>query len=150
MQHTGSSSPLGATVVAGGVNFSLFSRSATGVELLLFDWEDDARPARVLHLDPAANRTYHYWHVYVPGVQPGQMYGYRVAGPSDPANGMRFDPAKVLLDPYGRGVVVPKAYSRDAARQSTDSGPCGFVAKPVRLEAGAQLDARAMQDHPAV
>src|SRR5215813_13119392 len=121
MQHTGHSSPLGATVVAGGVNFSLFSRSATGVELLLFDREDDARPARVMHLDPAANRTYHYWHVCVPGVQPGQIYGYRVAGPCDPAHGMRFDPAKVLLDPYGRGVVVPKAYSRDAARQAGDN-----------------------------
>jgi glycogen operon protein len=59
MQHTSHSSPLGATVVDGGVNFSLFSRSATGVELLFFDREDDARPARVIHFDPVANRTYH-------------------------------------------------------------------------------------------
>jgi glycogen operon protein len=88
--------------------------------LLLFDRDDDARPARVLRLDPAVNRTYHYWHVCVPGVQPGQLYGYRVTGPSDPAHGMRFDPAKVLLDPYGRGVVVPKNYSRAAARQAGD------------------------------
>src|SRR4029434_11030748 len=117
----GRSAPLGATVVANGVNFSLFSRSATGVELLLFDRDDDARPARVLRLDPAVNRTYHYWHVCVPGVKPGQIYGYRVAGPSDPANGMRFDSAKVLLDPYGRGVVVPKHYSRDSARQAVDN-----------------------------
>jgi len=121
MPHAGHSSPLGATVVAGGVNFSLFSRSATGVELLLFDRDDDARPARVLHLDPVANHTYHYWHMCVPGVQPGQLYGYRVAGPSAPTHGLRFDPAKVLLDPYGRGVVVPKAYSRDAARQAGDN-----------------------------
>jgi isoamylase len=119
--NAGHSSPLGATVVDGGVNFSLFSRGATGVELLLFDREDDARPARVMRLDPAANRTYHYWHVCMPGIRPGQLYGYRVAGPSDPANGMRFDPAKVLLDPYGRGVVVPKNYSRDAARQADDN-----------------------------
>ena len=73
--HAGHSSPLGATVVDGGVNFSLFSRSATGVELLLFDRDDDARPARVMRLDPAANRTYHCWHVCMPGVQPGQLYG---------------------------------------------------------------------------
>jgi isoamylase len=119
--NAGHSSPLGATVVDGGVNFSLFSRGATGVELLLFDREDDARPARVMRLDPAANRTYHYWHVCMPGIRPGQLYGYRVAGPSDPASGMRFDPAKVLLDPYGRGVVVPKNYSRDAARQADDN-----------------------------
>src|SRR4030095_5865887 len=118
---TGRSSPLGATVVDGGVNFSLFSRSATGVELLLFDREDDARPARVLRLDPTTHRTYHYWHVGVPGIRPGQLYGYRVAGPSDPAHGLRFDPAKVLLDPYGRGVVVPKNYSRAAARQAGDN-----------------------------
>jgi len=119
--NAGHSWPLGATVVDGGINFSVFSRSATGVELLLFDREDDARPARMMRLDPAANRTYHYWHVCVPGIRSGQLYGYRVAGPYDPANGIRFDPAKVLLDPYGRGVVVPKNYSRDAARQAGDN-----------------------------
>ncbi len=108
----GQSSPLGATVTSGGVNFSLFSRTATGVELLLFDREDDAVPARIISLDPASNHTYHYWHVYVPGVQAGQIYGYRVAGPVAPERGLRFDASKVLLDPYGRGVVVPKNYSR--------------------------------------
>ena len=75
------------------------------------------RPSRVIRIDPATNRTYHYWHVFVPGVRPGQLYGYRVDGPSDPASGLRFDPAKVLLDPYGRGVVVPKDYDREAARR---------------------------------
>jgi isoamylase len=114
-------SPLGATVVDGGVNFSLFSRSAAGVDLLLFDRDDDARPARVIPIDPITNRTYHYWHVFVPDVRPGQIYGYRVQGPFDPASGMRFDPSKVLLDPYGRGVVVPKGYSRTAASQSGDN-----------------------------
>jgi len=108
-------------VLPGGVNFSVFSRGASGVELLLFDREDDARPTRVIPIDPAANRTYHYWHVFVPGVRPGQTYGYRAHGGWDPANGMRFDPTKVLLDPYGRAVVVPKSYSRDAARLKTDN-----------------------------
>jgi isoamylase len=117
----GRSSPLGATVGDGGVNFSLFSRSATGMELLFFDRVDDARPERVIHLDPSTNRSYHYWHVFVPGVQPGQLYGYRVQGPFDPGSGLRFDPAKVLLDPYGRGVVVPRNYSRDAARLEGDN-----------------------------
>jgi len=119
--NAGHSSPLGATVVDGGVNFSLFSRSATGVELLLFDREDDARPARVISIDPATNRTYHYWHIFVPGVKAGQIYGYRAKGAFDPPNGMRFDPGKVLLDPYGRGTVVPKNYSRDAARLKGDN-----------------------------
>ena len=116
VSDAGKSSPLGATTLAAGVNFSLFSRSATGVELLLFDREDDSRPGGVIPIDPALNRTYHYWHVFVPGVRPGQIYGYRAQGPYDPANGMRFDPAKVLLDPYGRGVVVPNNYSREAVR----------------------------------
>jgi len=117
----GSSSPLGATPSAAGVNFSVFSRHATGVELLLFDRLDDAKAARVVRLDPLVDRTYYYWHVFVPGVRPGQLYAYRVEGPFDTSTGMRFDPSKILLDPYGRGVVVPEAYSRDAARNLGDN-----------------------------
>jgi glycogen operon protein len=71
----------------------------------------------VIVLDPVFNRTYHYWHVFVPGVQPGQIYGYRARGPFDPGQGTRFDHNKVLLDPYGRGVVVPRNYDRIAASQ---------------------------------
>ena len=117
----GQSSPLGATLYPGGANFSVYSKHATGIELLLFDSADDARPSRVLTIDPTTSRTYHYWHVLVPGVKAGQIYGYRVNGPFDPARGMRFDPAKVLVDPYGRGAVVPKNYSRDAARTKGDN-----------------------------
>jgi isoamylase len=135
MHPHGQGSPLGASVVDGGINFSLFSRTAAGVELLLFDREDDARPARVLTFDPAANRTYHYWHVFVAGVLPGQIYGYRVQGPPAPANGLRFDPAKVLLDPYGRGVVVPKNYAREAARQAGDTAATAM--KSVVVDPGA-------------
>jgi glycogen operon protein len=111
--RAGQSAPLGATVAEGGVNFSLFSRAASGVELLLFDRGDDAKPSRVVALDTVANRTYHYWHAFVPEVRPGQIYGYRVRGPSDPA--------KVLLDPYGREVVVPEGYSREAAIRAGDN-----------------------------
>ena len=93
----------------------------TGVELLLFDCVDDDRPERAISIDPATNRTYHYWHVFVPGVKAGQIYGYRVQERFDPPSGMRFDPTKVLLDPYGRGAVVPKNYSRDAARKEGDN-----------------------------
>jgi isoamylase len=119
--ENGSSSPLGATPSPTGVNFSVFSRHATGIELLLFDRVDDSQPARSVQLDPSANRTYYYWHVFVPDVKPGQLYGYRVDGPLDPSNGMRFDPDKVLLDPYGRGVMVPQMYGRDAARRLGDN-----------------------------
>jgi isoamylase len=117
----GQSAPLGADVSPRGVNFSVYSRSASSTELVFFDREDDALPARVLPLDPAANRTGIYWHVFVPGIKPGQLYGYRVRGPFDPASGMRFDRDKVLLDPYGRGVVVPKNYSREIARRKGDN-----------------------------
>jgi glycogen operon protein len=120
-ERAGRSVPPGATVADGGVNFSLFSRSATGVELVFFDRKDDAKPSRLIALDPIANRTYHYWHVFVSGMRPGQIYAYRVSGPSDPANGLRFDPAKVLLDPYGREVVVPDGCSREAASRAGDN-----------------------------
>jgi glycogen operon protein len=106
---------LGATVLPAGVNFSVFSRGASKIDLLFFDREDDPQPSRVFSLDPATNRTYHYWHVFVPGAGPGQIYGFRAHGPFDPANGLRFDPSKVLLDPYGRSVTIPKNYSRIAA-----------------------------------
>ena len=117
----GEPSPLGATVTSEGVNFSLFSRTATGVELLFFDRVDDDKPARVVALDPVANRSYHYWHVFVPKLRAGQLYGYRVQGPSDPDRGLLFRPSKVLLDPYGRGVVVPKGYTPQSACQSADN-----------------------------
>src|ERR1700757_2381427 len=117
----GRSAPLGATVSSDGVNFSLYSRDASGIELLFFDHEDDECPSHVIRLDPTTNRSYHYWHVFVPGLRVGQLYGYRVHGPFDPTNGLRFDPTKVLLDPYGRGVAVPRSYSREAARQKGDN-----------------------------
>ncbi len=131
----GSSSPLGATPSRDGVNFSVYSRHATGVQLLLFNGVDDAHAARVVRLDPAVNRTYHYWHVFVPDVRPGQLYAYRVEGPFDPSNGMRFDATKALLDPYGRGVVVPEAYGRDAARGPGDNA--GTAMKSVVLDVSA-------------
>src|SRR6478672_13754179 len=116
VEGIGRCAPLGATVVAGGINFSVFSRSASAVELLFFDHADDSRPARAIAIDPCTNRIYHYWHTVVPGAQPGQLYGYRVHGPSDHSAGLRFDPGKVLLDPYSRSVAVPKGYSREAAQ----------------------------------
>lgn len=119
--NTGQSAPLGATVCHGGANFSIFSRGAESVELLLFDGEEDARPAQVINLDPVGNRTYHYWHVFVTGVQQGQIYGYRIHGPFEPGKGLRFDGTKVLLDPYGRGIVVPRDYSRLAASRTGEN-----------------------------
>ena len=78
----GRSFPLGATLSAEGANFSVYSKHATGIDLLLFDCVDDDRPKRVISIDPATNRTYHYWHVFVSGVKAGQIYAYRVRGAS--------------------------------------------------------------------
>jgi isoamylase len=118
---SGRSFPVGATLIAGGANFSVFSRSAASIELLFFDRVDDARPSRVIAIDPLTNRTYHYRHVFVPDVQAGQIYGFRAYGPFQPDRGLRFDPSKLLLDPYGRAVAVPKNYSREAARREGDN-----------------------------
>ena len=112
---TGRSFPLGATVLAEGVNFSVFSRQASRVDLLLFDDPAAAHPTRVIELDARTHRTYHYWHAFLPGIRAGQIYAYRADGPFDPGRGLRFDPAKALLDPYGRAVVVPDEYSRRTA-----------------------------------
>jgi len=117
---TGRAAPLGATPSDDGTNFSLFSRTATGVELLLFREIDDPKP-KAIRLDPVVNRTYHYWHVFVPKVRAGQVYGYRVHGPAEPERGLRFDPEKVLLDPYGRGTVIPPGYTPETAQRPGDN-----------------------------
>ena len=133
--RAGSSFPLGATLSPKGVNFSLFSKNSTLVELLLFNHVDDAKPARIISLDPWKNRTYHYWHVLVPDLRPGQIYGYRVQGPFEPQRGLRFDPEKVLIDPYGRAVVIPKRYDRIAASRSGDN--CATAMKSVVVDVHA-------------
>jgi isoamylase len=130
----GSSAPLGATVTGDGVNFSLFSKHASSIDLLLFDHVDDAKPARVVHLDPVVNHTYHYWHVFVPGLRAGQIYGFRAHGPFEPSNGYWFDSGKVLLDPYGRAVVVPNGYNRTAAHDKGDNA--GTAMKSVVVDPG--------------
>jgi isoamylase len=114
----GSFHPLGATWDGRGVNFALFSEHATAVELCLFD--ADGAETRL----PVPWRSLYVWHVYLPDLGPGQRYGWRVHGPYAPAEGHRFDPDKLLVDPYARaldGVVDPRGpiYGRDGS----DSAP---------------------------
>ncbi len=130
--NVGSTAPLGASMVDGGANFGIFSRTAVGVELVFFDRQDDPTPSRVFRLDPATHRTYYYWHLFVPGVRPGQLYGYRVQGNPDPSRGLRFASDKILLDPYGRGVVVPTTYSRQDASKAGDN--CSTAMKSVVID----------------
>ena len=117
----GSSAPIGPTVTADGVNFSVFSQRATGMDLLLFDAPADDAPSTVLPLDRATNRTGGYWHGFVPGIGAGQVYAFRARGPWAPAAGVRFDERLVLLDPYGRGVAVPPGYARDLSPAAPDA-----------------------------
>ena len=94
--------PLGATWDGAGVNFSLFSENATGVDLCLYDWPDGENEiARI----PLREKTAQVWHAYLPEVRPGQLYGYRVQGPYEPARGHRFNPAKLVLDPYAKAIA---------------------------------------------
>ncbi len=119
--QAGRAFPIGATVEEGGVNFSIFSKNATQVELLLFREVDAALPSHVYILDKNEHRTGFYWHAFIPGLRVGQVYAFRVHGPFLPERGHRFDPQKVLLDPYSKAVVVPGNYSRQAASLPGDN-----------------------------
>ena len=115
----GSAHPLGMTTYPDGVNFSVFSESATEVMLLLFDRPAAIEPAQVIRLDPFQNKTFHFWHVFVRGCGPGFFYAFRVDGPMDPAAGHRFNPNKVLIGPYARGIC------RSLWRRADAVGPRG-------------------------
>ena len=93
--------PLGATWNGLGVNFAIFSAHATRVELCLFDSPDAPAPSNCMTLPEHTDMV---WHGFLPDVRPGQLYGYRVHGPYDPGAGLRFNPNKVLLDPYAKSI----------------------------------------------
>lgn len=110
----------------GGVNFSLFSINATGMELLLFSAHDAPEPFQVIRLDPYVNKSFHFWHVFVCGLEAGAHYAYRVDGPFDPASGHRFNKNKALIDPYARG-------NTDSVwKRATACGPADNVATSMR------------------
>jgi glycogen operon protein len=93
--------PLGATWDGAGVNFAVFSEHASKVELCLFDSVDAKAASQTIALP---EQTYNTWHGYFPDLRPGQLYGYRVHGPYEPHKGFRFNPHKVVLDPYARAI----------------------------------------------
>lgn len=102
--QAGKAHPLGARPDAHGVNFSIFSDAAWGVELLLFEAHDSPQPMQTIRLDTVKNKTFHFWHVYVEGLKPGAHYAYRVDGPHDVhGRGDRYNRNKVLVDPYAFG-----------------------------------------------
>src|SRR3954447_5842612 len=118
--------PLGPTWDGSGTNFAIFSENAESVELCLFD--ADGTETRV----PMEQRTAFNWHCHLRGIGPGQRYGYRVHGPYDPATGARFNPLKLLLDPYAKAVdgrhdwneaLFSYRFGEPGARNDEDSAP---------------------------
>src|SRR5690242_8479610 len=100
--YPGSPFPLGATWDGKGVNFALYSENATAVDLCLFAAKTGKEErVRLKELDNGI------WHAHIPGLKPGQLYGYRVYGPYEPQNGHRFNPNKLLIDPYARAIAGP-------------------------------------------
>ena len=118
----GHSSPLGATLEPGGANFSVYARDAERVELCLFDQAEDAIPSRVIPMGTDNRHIHHYWHTRVEGISAGQIYGYRVQGPWDPAAGHRFNADNLLLDPYGLALAMPPGYRRGSAGRCCQGG----------------------------
>ena len=139
--------PLGATWDGEGVNFALFSEHATGVELCLFDRPDAGRPTATV---PLRERTEFVWHVYLPGIRPGQLYGYRVDGAYEPSEGLRYNRNKLLLDPYAKAISSvlrssdvllgydPQAGQEDLVRGTVDSA--GAMPKSVVVETAFSWD----------
>ena len=121
--RAGSPLPLGTQERAGGVNFALFSRHATRVRLELFEHPEDAKPARVIDLDPVRHRTGDVWHVWVAGINPGQLYAYRVDGPYEPDKGHRFNFNRLLLDPFATAISQLPPWDFASARGYDASAP---------------------------
>jgi glycogen operon protein len=124
----GSPYPLGATWDGHGVNFALFSEHATGVDLCLFDSIEARAESRRVAL---TEQTDMVWHAYLPGVAPGQLYGYRIHGPYEPERGRRCNPAKVMIDPYAKAVARPERWD-DAMFGYPLDDPAGDLARDDR------------------
>ena len=119
----------GATPQPEGVNFCVFTRFAERVELLLFDRPDSEAPFQVVDLDPGANRTFFFWHVFVKGLPSGTYYCWRVDGPSDiEQTGCRFNPNKALIDPWAT-TVDDRLWDRQQAK-----GPADNIASAMRAQ----------------
>jgi isoamylase len=108
--------PWGAHPIGDGVNFALFSRHATRVRLEFYGHPADPSPTRAIDLDPARHRTGDVWHVWVQGIPPGQLYAYRVEGPYRPQEGHRFNPHKLLLDPFATAIAGDGSWDFAPAR----------------------------------
>lgn len=134
IHYPGKPYPLGATWDGKGVNFALYANYATAVELCLFDEDQETRIE-------ITERTHYIWHIYLPHISHGQFYGYRVHGPYEPQNGFRFNPNKLLIDPYAKAIAGPVNWhdsvfgfdlndaAKDLSFSASDSSP--YIPKSV-------------------
>jgi len=141
VSYPGQPYPLGATWDGEGVNFALYAENATSVELCLFDAPKDAAERDCVKL---ADRNNHVWHIYLPGIKPGQLYGYRTDGPFEPNEGHRFNRNKVLIDPYAKAIAGTVSWhdslfgyemghpDQDLSFNAADSAP--FIPKSVVID----------------
>jgi isoamylase len=139
--YPGKPYPLGATWDGEGVNFALYSDNATEVELCFYNTSDDKTEADKIKL---TEKTHQVWHIYIKDVKPGQLYGYRVSGPFEPENGKRFNPNKLLMDPYAKAIAGAIDWNDslfayeignpdgDLSFSEVDSGP--FIPKSVVID----------------
>ena len=151
----GKAYPLGATWDIRGTNLALFSKYATKVELLFFKSKNDPLPTAVI---PVTEKTLSVWHCYIRDIGPGQLYGYRVYGPYDPDRGLRFNPAKVCIDPYAKALSGRIAWNDalfgyrigdiqgDMSFDDRDSAP--FVPKAVVIDPSFDWEGDRLLDIP--
>lgn len=140
--YPGSPYPLGATVTADGVNFALYADNATAVELCLFDKDGTTETTKI----KIKERSHHVWHILLPEVKAGQLYGYRVHGSYNPSEGHRYNPNKLLIDPYAKAIAGTIKWSdalfgyemghpdEDLIMSELDSAP--FIPKSVVIDGG--------------
>ena len=139
--HTGRAHPLGATWDGKGVNFAIYTENAEYVDLCLFESNKSVEASATIRLPERSN---HIWHAYLPGIKPGQLYGYRVHGPYAPSNGHRFNASKLLLDPYAKAIsgtvnwhdalfgYIPGHPDQDLSFNEADSAP--YMPKSVVID----------------
>ncbi|HZP88620.1 MAG TPA: alpha-amylase family glycosyl hydrolase, partial [Burkholderiales bacterium] len=139
--------PMGTHESEGGVNFALFSRHASRVRLELFQHVADAVPQRTIDLDSSHNRTGDVWHVWVAGIRPGQLYGYRVDGPYQPQAGLRFNFHKLLLDPFATAICSLPGWDFGPARGYDPSAPDKDLVASSIDDAGAMPKCVFTHDH---
>ena len=145
----GDPTPAGATSTADGWNFTLYSRHATEVTLLLYGATDFVKPVIALELDPIRNKTGRIWHCFLPWMEDARYYAYQVGGPTGAFH--RFDAQRVLLDPFAEQVFFPPEFSRAASmKPGANAGRAPLGALPVQQAAAEKFTRPRHQCHDTV